>query len=102
MNHPYPLGTRVQKINSEAGLDGHTDGALATVLGHVGPVPEADLSIGYFVRWDDMPDNWVAITADRVRAIDDQGPAHVVAARRFIAGYPGLRFILRRWNERNP
>lgn len=50
-------GLRVVKANSEEG-DGHEDGALATILGSIGPAPHpktGEMLFGYFVKWDDFP-----------------------------------------------
>jgi hypothetical protein len=58
-------GTRVYKIASEPG-DKHRDGALATVLGSI---HDPDLGYGYFVEWDDLPKQAVAITEGRCRAL---------------------------------
>jgi hypothetical protein len=57
-----PNGTRVQKCNTEP-RDDHQDGALATVLGSVGPV---NGMYGYFVEWDDWPGIPVFIRGNRI------------------------------------
>jgi hypothetical protein len=49
----YPNGSRVEKVSFEKG-DFHSVGAMATVVGSVGPVEEGEY--GYFVRWDDLAD----------------------------------------------
>ena len=81
----WPKETRVRKINSENG-DAHQDGALATIVGALGPAPAspeladfiADLSkkgierggeYVYWVEWDDMPNIPVAIADYRIEPI---------------------------------
>lgn len=51
-----PDGTTVYKINSDE-TDGHSDGAEAIVLSHVGPIGWGDIPhvYGYMVQWTDMP-----------------------------------------------
>ena len=60
-------GTRVSKIASVPG-DTHQDGARATVVGSIGPVPYQDrlVTYGYFVEWDDLPGVPVAISSWRI------------------------------------
>ena len=51
----WPNGSRVAKCRSAPG-DAHQDGALATVVGSVGPADVADghgPAYAYFVEWDD-------------------------------------------------
>jgi len=50
----WPNGSRVHKVTGDPG-DVHPLGALATVLGSLGPLDfEGRTEYGYFVRWDDM------------------------------------------------
>lgn len=68
-NSQAPLlaaGTRVEKIASEP-RDGHRDGAKATVVKTMGPIPDG--KYGYFVEWDDMPGIPVFVAGWRVREI---------------------------------
>jgi hypothetical protein len=70
---PIPVGTTVQKINSVAGEDGHTDGALARVTYVVGPLklPGHRLhgNYGYFVEWHDLPGVPVFVSGTRIRKV---------------------------------
>lgn len=51
----WPNGSRVRKAVFVSG-DTHKVGALATVIGSVGPVPHLPLGcFAYFVEWDDHP-----------------------------------------------
>jgi hypothetical protein len=48
-------GTRVMKATEEPG-DAHARGALATILGSIGPgMVNGRKAYGYFVEWDDRP-----------------------------------------------
>jgi hypothetical protein len=58
-----PNGTRVRKINSLGAKDAHQDGALATVVGSVGPLSG---TYGYFVFWDDVPNIPCFIAGNRI------------------------------------
>lgn len=80
----WPKGTKARKINSEPG-DAHQDGALCTIVGAMGPVPDehrAELILDlqkrgiteeilffYFVEWDDTPGLPVGITENRLEII---------------------------------
>jgi hypothetical protein len=67
----WPNGTRVRKSVEEPG-DAHEVGALATVLGSIGPAPEEAEPAwvrglyGYFVEWDDTPGVPVLVTSNRI------------------------------------
>ncbi len=51
----WPNGSLVRKARNEAG-DAHRVGALATVIGSVGPVQaDGHSAYGYFVEWQDAP-----------------------------------------------
>lgn len=52
----WPNGSRVRKAAVHEG-DAHQVGALATVIGSVGPLdhPVLGLAFAYFVEWDDVP-----------------------------------------------
>ncbi len=111
MTHPYPPGARVEKINSKPG-DGHGDGARAIILGHVGTLPydipamTGTLAIpagtyGYFVRWDDAPDIWVAVTGNRVRPISET-PSFAEDAHRFLEAHPDCKMLIDRSKKEKP
>lgn len=65
-----PNGTRIAKTNSNP-PDANQDGALGTVEGSIGPVPEGELKgqYGYFVRWDSWKEVQVFITGNRIEAV---------------------------------
>ena len=68
-------GTRVAKCQSAPG-DAHQDGALATVLGSMGPADVDDghgPSYAYFVEWDDHPGVPVGIAGWRLRLEGGKG-----------------------------
>lgn len=83
MEHPYPRGTKVRKINSVPGEDSHEDGAMATVVNppsgfptdthYLGPLNRPGDKLhgvyGYFVEWDDTPSIEVFISSNRVEAL---------------------------------
>lgn len=60
-----PVGTRVEKVNTEPG-DAHQDGDTGTV---VGSIEDPQEGVHYSVEWDDLPGMPVAIAGHRVRAI---------------------------------
>lgn len=80
----WPRGTRVRKIRSEP-EDTHRDGALATIVGALGPLTaseRAEMLIAlakngvkeevecmYWVQWDDMPGIPVAIADYRLEPL---------------------------------
>ena len=65
-----PNGTRVEKTLSKPG-DTHVDGAKATVLGSLGPIPWEDMPrvYGYFVEWDDYPGIPAFVAGHRLREV---------------------------------
>jgi hypothetical protein len=63
MEEMLPKGARVEKCNSQP-QDRHRDGARGVVVATLGPV---DILLGYFVRWDDLPNVPVFIAYTRVR-----------------------------------
>ena len=82
----WPRGTRVKKVNTEPG-DTHRDGALATIVGALGPTTpsqraeliielakqgkDGDIEYIYWVEWDDIPGIPVAITDNRIEPIEE-------------------------------
>lgn len=66
----WPNGSRVVKAAYEPG-DRHRVGALATVIGSVGPF----LGLyGYFVEWDDDPFRATFVRSDRLRLLEMPDP----------------------------
>lgn len=74
-----PKGSRVRKVDSLPG-DTHQDGALATVVGALGPANHQikaelrrrglkEVEWIYWVEWDDLPGMPVGITENRIEAI---------------------------------
>lgn len=52
MEHPYPEGTRVAKVQSEPG-DAHPNGSLGRIVLVAPQVPEMRGQWAYFVEYDD-------------------------------------------------
>lgn len=61
-------GTRVSKCGSVTG-DHHQDGALATVVGSMGPYQGR---YGYFVEWDDLPGWPVGVSSERLTLVEQK------------------------------
>lgn len=72
-----PNGSRIRKAVMEEG-DTHPIGALATVVGSVGPLPfrQWDQVYGYFVEWDEMPGVAVFVHdgGGRIEKVEGAGP----------------------------
>lgn len=82
----WPRGTRVKKVRSKPG-DTHSDGALGTIVGALGPTTASqraeiiidlakqgingDIEYIYWVEWDDIPGTPVAITDNRVEPVEE-------------------------------
>lgn len=67
----YPVGSRVAKTNSRHG-DGHKDGDEGIIAAQLFPPDELaanGIHGGYWVRWDDMPDQPVFVEDRRVRLL---------------------------------
>jgi hypothetical protein len=71
-----PNGTRVKKVAGDVG-DAHPIGALATVLGSMGPVPDSSAlpgprrpgpRYGYFVRFDGEGERAIFIADFKIEA----------------------------------
>lgn len=60
----YANDSRITKVVQED-EDAHPVGAMATVIGSVGPIESGEF--GYFVRWDDMPDVAVFVRGRKIR-----------------------------------
>ena len=60
-------GARVRKRVAEEG-DSQPVGAMATVLGSVGPFAEPGTRYGYFVQWDEIPNVAVFVVDWKIEA----------------------------------
>lgn len=66
----WPNGTRVSKINTEP-VDIHPDGALATIIGSIGPFADMPSLYAYCVEWDDHTGLPVWISAHRLALLEE-------------------------------
>ena len=87
MEHPYPLGALVRKVNSEA-EDVHKDGCLGVVCEPPPAVPKnvsqgkhylaaritAGMQYFYFVDWGDVPIP-VGVIGQKLEVIDETATA---------------------------